>query len=139
MRRKVVEKPIMYLSVIDQAKPYEMFCTLWYHLYNLKKVKSTYEVVLLLVKFQAEAWIFAKSNTPPWMFFVFLKLYKWYHIAQSVTYTDGSKRCSLCLTEKCHILTTSVNLINKRFKLFSICRHDNKFYLINYKAIPPDN
>ena len=27
-----------------------------------------------------------KSNTPPWVFFMFLKLYKWYKIAQSVAY-----------------------------------------------------
>ena len=28
----------------------------------------------------------AKSNTPPWLFFTFLKLYKWYKIAQSIAY-----------------------------------------------------
>ena len=28
---------------------------------------------------------FSKSNTPPWVFFVFLTLYKWYQIAQSIT------------------------------------------------------
>ena len=27
-----------------------------------------------------------KSNTSPWVFFTFLKLYKWYQIAQSVSY-----------------------------------------------------
>ena len=26
-----------------------------------------------------------KSNTPPWVFFIFLKLYNWYQIAQSAT------------------------------------------------------
>ena len=29
---------------------------------------------------------FAKRNTPPWMFFIFFKLYKWYQIAQRITY-----------------------------------------------------
>ena len=29
---------------------------------------------------------FTKSNTPPWVFFAFLKLYKWYQIAQIITY-----------------------------------------------------
>ena len=37
-----------------------------------------------LVKLQASAsaWNFTKSNTPPWVFITFLKLYKWYQITQ---------------------------------------------------------
>ena len=30
---------------------------------------------------------FTKINTPLWVFFTFLKLYKWYQIAQRITYT----------------------------------------------------
>ena len=48
------------------------------HLYNLKNMKNTNGGVLLLV--------FTKSNTPPWVFFTFSKLYKWYKIAQSIKY-----------------------------------------------------
>ena len=44
-----------------------MICAVWYHLYNLKNVKSTHGGVLLLVKFQT-----FKSNTPPWVFSRFL-------------------------------------------------------------------
>ena len=29
---------------------------------------------------------YTKSNTPPWVFFTFFKLYKWYQIAQRITY-----------------------------------------------------
>ena len=29
---------------------------------------------------------FIKSNTPPWVFFTFFKLSKWYQIAQNITY-----------------------------------------------------
>ena len=29
---------------------------------------------------------FNKVNTPPWLFFTFFKLYKWYQIAQRITY-----------------------------------------------------
>ena len=29
---------------------------------------------------------FTKSNTPPWVFFTFFKLYEWYQIAQSTTH-----------------------------------------------------
>ena len=28
---------------------------------------------------------YTKSNTPPWVFFMFFKLYEWYQIAQSTT------------------------------------------------------
>ena len=49
-----------------------MRCTICYHLYNLKNVKNTHGGVLLLVKLQAEAYNFTKSNTPSWVFFTFL-------------------------------------------------------------------
>ena len=48
---------------------------IWYHLYNLKNAKNTHGGVLI-----AEACNFTKINTPPWVFFTFLKLYKWYQI-----------------------------------------------------------
>ena len=32
-----------------------------------------------------EACNFTKSSTPPWVFFTFFKLYKWYQIAQNIT------------------------------------------------------
>ena len=53
-------------------------------------------------------------------------------------YKNGSKRGNSCLTEKYHILTSHVNLINKRSELVLKYLQENKFYLINYKAIPPD-
>ena len=52
--------------------------TICYHLYNLKNVKNTQGGV-------------AKSNTPLWVFSKFLKLYKWYQIAQSITYIIFSR------------------------------------------------
>ena len=53
-----------------------MRCAILYHYYNLKNVKKTHGGALLLVKLQAEACNFAKSNTTPWVFFMFFKLYK---------------------------------------------------------------
>ena len=50
-----------------------MRCAIWYHVYNLKNVKNTHGGVLLLV-----ACNLTKSNTPPWLFFTFFKLYDWY-------------------------------------------------------------
>ena len=55
------------------------------------------------------------------------------------SYQNGTKRCNLCLKEKHHILTSLVNLISKRSELVSKCRHENKFYLVNYKPIQADN
>ena len=57
-----------------------MRCIIWYYLYNLKNLKKNHGGVLLLVKLQA------KNNTPPLVFFTFLKLYEWYQIAQNITY-----------------------------------------------------
>ena len=48
--------------------------------------------VLLLVKLQAASYNFTKSNTPPWVFFTFLKLYKWYQIAQNITFIKTPAR-----------------------------------------------
>ena len=40
---------------------------------------------VLLVKLQAKAGNFTKSNFPPWLFFMLFKLCKWYQIARSVS------------------------------------------------------
>ena len=50
-----------------------MRCAIWYYLYNLKNLKNTHGGVLI------------KINTPPWVFFTFFKLHKWYQIAQRTT------------------------------------------------------
>ena len=75
------------LSEPNSRNSYVVRCAIWNHLYNLKNVKNTHGRVLLLFKLQALACNFAKINTPPWVFFTFLKLYKWYQIAQRITST----------------------------------------------------
>ena len=62
----------------------------------------------------------------------------WEIIDHGRPYRNGSKQCNLCLTEKYHIITSDLNLINKRSELISKCRHINKFIIKNFKAIPPD-
>ena len=52
---------------------------------QFKKRESTHGGVLILVKLQTSACNFTKSNTSPWVFFTFFKLYKWYQIAQRIT------------------------------------------------------
>ena len=46
--------------------PYKTLCAIWYHLYNFKNVKNTYEGVLLLVKLQASL---LKLTLLHWFFF----------------------------------------------------------------------
>ena len=53
---------------------------------KLRNVKNTHGGVLLLVKLQASAWNFTKSNTPLWVFFTFFKLHKRNQIAQRITH-----------------------------------------------------
>ena len=50
------------------------------NLYNLKNMKSTHGGVLLLIKLHALTCNFTKSDSPPWAFFTFFKLYKWYQL-----------------------------------------------------------
>ena len=52
----------------------------------------------------------------------------WSVIDHAKPYKNGSKRCNLCLTEKYHILTSPVNLINKSSELVSKCLLENKFF-----------
>ena len=66
-----------------------MRCTIWYHLYNLKNMKNTHGGVFLLVKLEDLACNFTKSNG---RFFRFFKLFKWYQIAQSITYFPTRNR-----------------------------------------------
>ena len=59
---------------------------------------------------------------------------KWSIITKASPYNNKSKRCNLCIAEKFHILNfKGNNLLNKRDELVSKCRHENKFYITNYK------
>ena len=62
---------------------------------QFKKVKHFYGGVLLLVKLQTSACNFTNSNNPSCVFFTFIKLNKWYQIAQSITnfWTDSMHYC----------------------------------------------
>ena len=54
----------------------------------------------------------------------------------SQAYRNGAKRCNLCLTEKLLIISDNPSkLLNKRSEIISKCRHDNKFYVKNYKTL----
>ena len=62
---------------------------------------------------------------------------EWKILYKAKFYEPDSGNCMLCLTKKYHILFSKLNTLNSRSKLVAKCRHENKFYLSNYKDIPP--
>jgi len=58
---------------------------------------------------------------------------RWKVLKKARAYSNTSRRCNLCLTEKLAILEADrAQLLNKRSELVSKCRHENKFYLSNF-------
>ena len=106
------------------------FCAIWYHLYNSKNVKNTHGGVL-------KAYNFTRSSTSPWMFFTFFKLYKWFQIAQHITF-DSSSFWPIDTSFKCSqfsiLLSFSLLLWTVFFQLyddlvFKICCNASVFSL----------
>ena len=61
----------------------------------------------------------------------------WKILRRAHGYTNASRRCDLCLTEKLLIAKADKrSLLNKRSELASKCRHQNKFYLSNFVRAP---
>ena len=59
-----------------------------------------------------------------------------FQICKAKLYSPDSRNCMLCLTEKCHILFWGLHHSNKRNKVLSKCRHENKYCLSNCKSVP---
>ena len=61
---------------------------------------------------------------------------KWSIVKHAKAYTNGSRKCHLCLQEKYEILKypNEKELLNKRSEIMAKCRHMNKFLLANYKS-----
>ena len=91
---------------------------IWYHLYHLKNTKNIHGGVLLLVKLQAEACTFTKSNTPPWVFSRFLNC---------TNGTKSRKASYIFMTFQYCLSTNAVQIIR------NICHKDfqkkTKFFL----------
>ena len=122
-----------------------MRCTIWYHLHNLKNVKNTHGGMLLLVKLQALhfiwkpviwfavqiKWLVSIWNTKPatctllhGCFFTFLKLCKWYQIAQRITY-----RTTREIETKKYFKGAEVLLITSFHLYLPIAVYNSKFLL----------
>ena len=55
----------------------------------------------------------------------------WNILDKAIAYKPEAKRCLLCLTEK--YIFSKLNLLNSRNELVTKCRHENRFYLANFK------
>ena len=59
----------------------------------------------------------------------------WSILATAPAYSNKSKRCHLCLTEKLYLIRgKKPSLLNKRKELISKCRHENKCYSANFTS-----
>ena len=59
---------------------------------------------------------------------------RWSIAKRARAYNNETKRCDLCLTEKLYIMKADrQSRLNKRPELVSKCRHENKYYLSNFK------
>ena len=66
------------VTIICAALPYLVLFV------QFKKREKTHGGVILL---KSEVCNFTKSSPPPWVFFTFFKLYEWYQIVQSITFS----------------------------------------------------
>ena len=78
-------------------------------------------------KIASHIWKEKDEGTPP-------SNVSWSVIDRAPAYRNGDRQCRLCLTEKYHIIFQPFQKINKRSEIISKCRHENKFYLCNYKG-----
>ena len=59
----------------------------------------------------------------------------WSILASAPAYSNKSRWCHLCLTEKLYLIRTKKpSLLSKRSELISKWRHENKFYLANFTS-----
>ena len=112
-----------------------MLCAIWYHLCNLKTVKNTHGGMLILVKLQAEACNFTKINTPPWVFFTFFNLFKWYQIAQRTTYMFIKWRYFKSSAVVCWLWIKNINKHDSIIAHIMQCLYFSKKREWNYAAL----
>ena len=107
------EDHIAGCSCVSNKNALIMLCVVWYHLHNLKNMKNSHGGVLLLVQLQASVSNFTKSNTPPWLFFTFFKLYKSYQLAQRTTFIPPDYKWSASASMIKPLLSNlGINMLN---------------------------
>ena len=115
------EEGVHYIGLTENT-----FKERWYQHKNSFK----YENKAKSTELSKHIWNLKNDNITPTL--------SWEVIDHARPYVNGGNTCNLCLTEKFHIITSNLKLLNKRSELISTCRHVNKHLLKNYKSIPPD-
>ena len=59
----------------------------------------------------------------------------WSVIDHAQPYNPVTKKCNLCITEKYHIITSKLKLINKKSELVSTCLHSRGHLLKHFRAL----
>ena len=93
---------IIYISDSQFAKTKRIHGNLW-------KCKNQYAMRCAIN--------FTKSSTPPWVFFTFLKLSKWYQIEQNITYKEVRAKTSIAEISLCEINLLQVTRVLLSLKL----------------------
>ena len=131
LESNIIYKCHVKTSISDKGKCYigltgDTFKERWNgHRYSFKHEKAAKSTEL-----SKYVWKLKNSGIEP--------IFSWELVDRAPSYKNGSKTCDLCLTEKYHIITSKVELLNKKSELISKCRHMNKFMLKNHKSVPPD-
>ena len=99
---------------------FNMFSAICYIMYNLNVWKTSME----------ECYFKTKSNTPAWVFFTCFKLYKWYYIAQRITYNVPESHSVFSQISKKELFKTTVN----GWKLWLGCECVSVLWLLHFIA-----
>ena len=85
---------------------------------------------------------FTKSNNLPWVLFTFFKLYKWYHIVKSISYTLStllnSNNCCFEVVGAVNLETTEAvawSCFVKKVFLILICKIHRKTLVLESRFI----
>ena len=79
---------LKYMTVLISLKKCDALRDLVPFVPFKKHKKTPMEEWYFYLSCRLKACIFTKSNTPPWVFFTFLELFKRYQIAQNIIYSN---------------------------------------------------
>ena len=65
--------------------------------------------------------------------YIYIYIYIYISGVQTRANKPETKWCMLCSTKKYHIIFSKLNLLSSGNELVTKCRHENKFYLANFK------
>ena len=103
-------------------------------------LSAVFDVDLYVMRCTLKACNFTKINTPPWVFFTFFKLYKWYQIVQRIRYKLVRPKIQefilrFCRYHKNVVDESKVNLLCDRINAFFFKFKNGVFEFTDVPAI----